>query len=407
MSNEIREEEMSLDMDFDNVDLSDVGDDDLADMDLSSFGEVDDTIEFPHVKVSTKDFKEFLKVAKTVCSSGGRDVVSKAVCLKAEGDKLVCRSTDFDVYIEQKLELLNVENVLDEAVIIPTDILIKLAKAVPVNTIIYKNDDKFFIRLYGGDIVLETYTLTTDKFEFIDEVEKVGTISAEDLYAVMKDFSSVVTAAVSPAERRIIFEKNKAYASYMWAILMSERAFANYDLKIKDISVLKSLTVGSEESINVYQTKDENKIKRCVFEGTNFKYSFLVSDVTISESMKDNVSSVIGDSGVFVDFLSLYKMVEVAADLPYSIGKVGINYSDDGIVIAIKTKKGNDNIFNIPGSKNGSTDPMADELVVQAKLLKIVLRSFASKSSVKVCVSDKGMGIVCDDYSAAIYSETK
>jgi hypothetical protein len=395
------------DLDFDDVDLSSVDDSELDNVDLSSFGEVEDTVDFPHFKVATKEFKEFLKVAKTICSAGGRDVVSKAVCLSAKDGKLVCRSTDFDVYIEQKLELMNVTNILDGEVVIPTDILIKLIKAVPVNTVIYKNGDNFYIRLYGGDIVLETYSITADKFSFLDEVEKVGTIAAVDLYSVIKDFSGVVTAAVSPQERRILFEKQKAYASYMWAIMMSSKSFQDFDLKIKDISVLKNLLLGSEEVLEVFVTKESVKIKRCVISGTKFKYSFLISDVRMSESMKDNLVSVVDAGGVFVDFISFYKMVEVAADLPYSIGKIGLNYSEDGIHLAIKTKKDKDSVFNITGSKDGEVVSLKDELIVQAKLLKIVLRSFASKSSVRLSVSEKGLGIVSDDYSAAIYSETK
>ena len=68
-----------LDLDLDSIDLDEV-EEGIDDMDLSDFGEVDDSIDYPHIKVSTKALKEFLAVAKQICSGGGRDIVSKAVC---------------------------------------------------------------------------------------------------------------------------------------------------------------------------------------------------------------------------------------------------------------------------------------------------------------------------------------
>lgn len=400
-------EEADITPDFDDIDLSDISEDDLSDLDLSGFGEVDDTVDYPHFKISTKAFKEFLKVAKIVCSAGGRDVVSKAVCFSVENGVLVCRSTDFDVYIEEKLELLNEENILTEPVIVSTDILIRLAKAVPVNTTIFKNDDTFFIRLYGGDFVLETYSMSVDKFKFTDEVENKGQVQAEELYSVIKDFSPVVTAAVAPQERRIVCSDKEAIASYMWAILKFNSGFQDFDLKIKDISVLKNLLVASEEILQVSFTKGEDAIKRCVLEGSAFKYAFLISDAKVSESMKDNLNKVITGKGVYVDFIQLFKVIEVAADLPYSVGKVGMNFCDEGLKVVIKTKKNKDAEFNITASVEGDATPLDEELVVQAKLLKIVLRSFASKPSILISLSKEGMGVSADDYSSAIYSETK
>lgn len=398
-------EDMNLDLD--GVDLDEV-ESGIDDMDLSDFGEIDDTIDYPHIKVSTKVLNEFLKVAKQICSSGGRDIVSKAVCMKADGDKLVCMATDFDVYVEKKLELLNTENILTDLIQVPTDILIKLTKAVPVNTIIYKKEDEFFIRLYGGDMTLETYSFPEEKFVFSDEVDKIGEIEAEDLYGAMKDLTPVVTAAVNPAERRVICEKDKAFANYMWAIIMIKKSFDDFDLKVKDLSVLKSLTLDKkEEQILVYKTKEDNKVVRCVLEGSDFKYAFLVSAVSVSESMKNNISDVVKDSGVYVDFVQFYKMVQVASDLPYAIGKIGINYCDEGIDVNIMTKKGTDNRFTISGNKENEIEKLDEDLVVQAKLLRIILRSFASKSSIRLTVSEDGLGILSDDYSAALYSESK
>ena len=155
--------------------------------------------------MGTKQFKEFLKVAKQVVASG-RDVVSKSVSLEVQFDKVICRATDFDVYLEMEIELLNTENVLNETVIIPLDIILKLVKAVPASTVIMKEDDQIKIHLVGGNIPVETFNVDGEKFKFASDLTASSSVPAEHMREVIRDFGPIITAAVSPAQRRIIFE---------------------------------------------------------------------------------------------------------------------------------------------------------------------------------------------------------
>lgn len=403
MSEELLNENVSIDdMDIDNVDLSDV--DAIDDMDLSNFGEIDDTIEFPHFKLTSVEFKEVLKLAKVVCSTGGRDIISKAIMFKAEGSNLVAKATDLDVFVEKKVSLLNNENVLTDTVVVPTDILVKLAKAVPVNTVIYKKEDIFYIRLYGGDIPLETYSITEDKFSFNEPLAKSSTISLEVLKSVVKDFSPIVTSAVNPPERRILFSKETAFSSYAWALIAFKDTFDNFDLKVKDINVIKSLLVNKEGDLEVSFTT-ESDIKRCQFKGDDFTYTFLLSESTLTEEQMSGTDKVDSSKGVYVDFIQFYKMVEVSADLPYSIGKLGFKYSDTGLSLFLKTKKDKDSEFTLHGSPDNN--PTYDkELILQAKLLRIVLRSFAGRATLKVSLDDNGIAISSGDMKAVLLADS-
>jgi len=401
------DENMDMDLDLDNVDLDDI---DLDNADLTDFGEINETIDEPHLKIGSKSFKEFLKVAKRVSATGGKDIISKATCLQYDPDraKVVGYATDFDVYIESELENLDTENILMDPVIVPTDIFIKLTGAVPANTIIYKKDDKFFIRLYGGDMELETHQMSVDKFQFTEEIEEKATVDVVNLYSILKDFSPVVSAAANPAEKRIMVSEEGAFANYAFAILKSETVKGDYDLKPKDIDVLKGLTLKKKDiDLKVYKTTEGTKATRCVIKGDDFKYAFLVSDAAMSDTLKSNMSTVVNQDGIYIDFIQFYKIVELAADLPYSLGKVGMNVGEDGVVLNIKTKKGTDNSFNITGSFDGTPKVLSSELIIQAKLLRVLLRSFAAKQSVKVIITDMALGIVSDDYESVIYTEVK
>lgn len=394
-----------LDLDLDSVDLDDVS---LDDVDLSDFGEVNESVDYPHIKVGSKSLKEFLKVATKVCSSGGKDIISKAVCLvyDKEKEKVVCYATDFDVYVEVDLESLDMENILTEPVVIATSVLTKLCSAVPTNTLIYKKEDSFFIRLYGGDMEIETNNIVVDKFKFSDSVEKVDSISAEGLYSVIKDFGPVVSAAVNPIEKRIVVESDGSFATYLFSVLRCKGIKGEYDIKSKDIEVLKILNVSKkDEELLVNKTVEGTVVKRVQIVGSNYKYTFLVSEAQVSDTLKSNMETVLGDSGVYIDYVQIAKMCDLACTLPFALGKVGMKYSESGISLDVKTKKGTSNLFDIPGSIEGKVDTNGKELVVQAKLLMIVLKSFAGKASIRLSLAEEGIGIKADDYEAVIYNE--
>lgn len=400
---------MDTTFDFDSADINDIDLEDIGsidDIDLDAFGEIDFDEERPHFRVQTKQFKHALEVARIVSKGDGRDLYTKAICFQVKRSKVIVRSTDFDVYSEYRMDLMNDSNILDDTVVVPTDILVKVARALPANTVIYKDGDEFYIKLYGGDIVLETHRVEEDKYCFSDPVENMAVIESEDLLSVMKDFTPVVTSAQSPLQKMIMFDTDKAVASYIWAILRSNRPFAPFDLQTKDISILKILTALESESLAVKRTKEDVHIQRYVLEGQHFSYAFLAIDKLSQALILENLEEVLSsNTGMYVDMVHFSRIVDVASVLNYSTRLIGLNYTDKGIELTIKTRKDNDPVFFIPGSGDEGIVPLDKEIVLQALPLRVLLRSFAGKASVKLTLSEAGLGISCEDCDAAIHIE--
>ena len=388
-----------------DLEIEELGDE-LDVVELGDFGDVDLSCDLPHYMFPTSELKDFLKVARNISKADGRDIISKSICLSRDGDELVLRSTDFDVYFEYRVELLNSTDVLNEDIILPIDIVLKLIKATPANTVIFKEGDSYYLKLFGGDMPVETYTVDVNKFVFDSEVELNTTISAPDLYSVIKGFGDIVTSAVSPMERRIICDKENAYASYMWVTIKAESPFANMDIKIKDIKVLRNLLSGVTDDLEVYSSI-KTKIPRKVLKTDKFIYAFLISTLQVPESVKTNLDKVLLPDGIYVNFTELYKMVELASELPYATGKVLINYTDRGsLKLIIKTKSEKQSVFNIGGVISGEIKPLRKDLVLQAKLFKVLLKSFSDNSSIKLSLSKAGIGLFTDQFKASIYPES-
>lgn len=391
---ELNDLELDDDLDLDNVDLT-------------KFGEVNEVIEAPHVRFATKGFINVLKVLKQVCSTSGRDVVSKSFLVHAENGKVTFKATDFDTYFETELECQNTENVCGDNIVIPLDIILKLVNVLPQSTIIVKKENSYYIHLVGGDMILETYQVDTTKYTLGDTFEECGAIASASLTAILRDFGSLAKAALNPGDRRICFTKDNAVTAYNYAVIRKEDTFADFDLKIKDINVLAYALAGSDEIVKVYNSVGA-KAKRVAVIGEKFKYYFLVSDVKANEKLVSTCTETTALPGIYVDFVQFSRLVRVAYELPYAVGKVNLNYDEtDNLVIEIQTKKQASSIFRLAGSRSGDAKPLSKPLVVQAKLLYVLLNSFRNESSVDIILSDKCLGIKTDNYSGALLVDDK
>ena len=107
---------------------------------------------------------------------------------------------------------------------------------------------------------------------------------------------------------------------------------------------------------------------------------------------------------MLVDFLQLYRMTELAAELPYSIAKIELNYEGSALRFVIKTRKESDAEFFIEGT-SGEFKSLAKPIVVQAKQMKLLLRGFQSFTSVGVRLSPKGLGLESDVYSGVLVAD--
>lgn len=383
------------------VEMDDMEANDISDFNLN-YSE-DEDINYPHIKVKKSEFKKFLKVSKNIISKSASDPVTKSILLFVEDDVLKMKATDLDVYIEYEITIRNRDNMLNDSIAIPLEVIDKLIKAVTDDVIIYKKDNMYYISLIGGDMVLETNEVNNNDYCYEGKEIKIDEVDGEDLYNVVNDFNSLVSSAVSPKEQRIFLYKDSAYASYMWAGVKSYEGFSKMNLQLKDIKVLKKLLKGVDNDLRVYDLKGE-ELDRKIIENDNFRYVFMTSEIDVPKNIKDSINFG-NDSGIYVDYNYINKLVNVASDLPYTTGKIRVNYKDNSLILVIETMTDVDSVFKIDGAISESLDSLEDDVIVEAEYLKLLLKVLSRFSSIKVCVTENGIGLDCDEYRAVLGSE--
>ena len=380
------------------LDISSVDETMIEDLNLNDYGSLDVEIKEPHLKLSTKEFLEALKIAKSTISSNSKDLISRSALLKVEGGVLYLYCTDFDIYLKLKLNILNTENLITDTVIFPVDSIMQLLKAVPSTTVISKKEDSYYINLVGGSVILETHVVDESKFKFAEAMNKSDkTINSNKLYSIIKDFSPLVSSAISPSEKRIVFS-NKVISTYMLSSISADLDLPDLDLRVKDMSVLRQLTnLEKEEELSIYFGDNG----RASIEGENFNYTFLTSDLKTNKTLLDILDKQDYTNGLFIDYLSFYKLIELSAELSYSTGKVLVSIRDDVCEVTFKTRKGNDSVLTLEGLKEGSITSIEKE--VQSKLLRILLKSFSGSSQVKVNLTEESLIVVNEDYHGVLF----
>ena len=397
--------------DLDALDLDDLLSDDINidfeedENDLNHFENIE-KIEQPHIMVTTKDFKELIRLAKYIITNNAKDIVSKSVALQVRDGKVVGYTTDQDVFLEFNMDLLNTENILEEPICFPIDSILKMLKALPHTTALIKDEEGFKVRLLGGYLPLETHNLEITKFKFEDELEEsvISIMDSTKFNSILRDLGAVAIEAQSPNERRIVFDDKGAYSNYMFTITKAIGNFPKMDVKIKDLNILKVLTSNKEANLMFFDTADKTKSKRKVIKSDKFSYAFLIGDQGVNKTLISMENELVLEEGLFIDTQQLLRIVELSTDLNYSLGKLGLNFTDDNrLEIAFKTKRGKDSMFFIDGTSEGLIKPLKKSLEIPSKFLKTLLSSFTKDSTIRLHLMEKAIVVHTENYQGMLF----
>jgi hypothetical protein len=284
-------EEIPFGVDLDTL-LGDSFIDNTPNIDLP---EDEDEVTFPHFKVSTKKFMDALKISGVISQSSGRDIVSRSVGMSVENGNLQIFVTDFEIFAKKEITLINTENILEDYIAINLPVIAKLIKACPPILTIYKNENKYFIRLMGGDFELETINVGKDQLAMTKDLEKLkeeGTLERLEFCKVIKNLFVIASIAVAPEQRRIFFKGNDISATFLYcsARYKSEKLVPEFDLTIRSIKILYILALGTD-SPELIVSKFKNKI---MISGDNFSFNFVKSaEFKPSQQMIDAMGVVL------------------------------------------------------------------------------------------------------------------
>jgi hypothetical protein len=363
-------------------------------------------IDFPHFKVSKSKFLDALKVSKIFAQDAGKEVISKSVGLEIVGDKLCLYMTNFELYATKEIDIINTENKLNELVIVNLPILVKLLGGLcPSILTIYKKEETFYIKLLGGDMVLETVKLPKEQLLLRDMdkfIKDPSTLSVDFLKTSLKGLFSLASSAITPAQRRIFFSGDKAFSMFSVCVTKHNSTAVLPEMDFNMISIKSVFSLcNNTTSTHLDVLRHKNRV---LLKGQDFSYCFLTNFKPTLDAL-DSMSEILKDKSTEIPVMNLREISNISTSLIYSTTKVEFNYTPTGDVICVLKTKRDDTTFTWKSLSEEKSTPFKDNICVQASLLRSALSTFNSKPTVKMYLCEKGLGFTDGTFHSVLYAE--
>lgn len=319
--------------------------------------------EDPYWKVDSVQLRQFLQLASSFTWRVGRDLTSKSVSIGYNEGNLICRATDFDSYLEYKIQNLSDKPILN-TLIFPTATLLKVA-SITSFFILKQSTEGIFILLFGKWIPLESVDLDSSQYINEDPIEEHGCFTIPDNMSQLYQISS---SAMIPKDRNIVFTPNLIQSTLLWSVIqlsIDSTLSLSWVLTSREALLLKAF----KTSVSVGVTKSD--LPRIVLSSPTCKLYFIHR---IPES--NVIDIILPDNGIRVMKSGINDLVAMSDNLPNSLGKLLFKY-DNHLMITYCSKIC-DTEYTIPSTAITTSPASLKEAAIQCTMLKQVMKVFSS-----------------------------
>lgn len=303
-------------------------------------------------------------------------------------------------HFRYRTELLgDVNEMLNEYISIPLITLQKLVKLMGNKVLIYKKDNNYYLRLQNGDLLLDVYKANENIIFFPSEPDlKLLEIPVSNLGNIVDAMLPLLNYEISSENKRINFTEEKAYFNSSSYYIESNINTPKLSLSLKDAEFISKLNkYYKNDNMILFNTK--STLPRLFIKLDKIEYEFINSINSISKLLTDQINTSIKPIEATLNYLDLYKVVNLATNLPSSTGNIKLKYKDNFLIISITSAKGDSN-FSIPIEKI-SNNLYKDEIIIRATLLKKLLLSFTKSENINIALNNISITIE-NDFSKAI-----
>ena len=358
-------------------------------------------IEEPHIVFYKNDLIKALNLGIGLIQSKSENIALKSITLIPDKNnkRLYFHTTNDISYFRYSVELLG-DNVLTDCISLPLVIIQKLISLMGIRVAIYKKDNLYYIRLIGGDLILDTQTPEAKYLNFPGKVgEKLAEIPVETLGNICKITLPLLSNDIRGENRKLYLTGEEIiYLSNIYYIKAKLKT-PKMILKLKDVDYFNRLYKHfKNQNILVFKVEDSS-LTRYIFFIDNTMYQTIISESSISELTKEQMDKMLSDIEMIIDFKYLNKLVSLATNLPSSSGKIGFKRNEDNLQACISSASGNSK-FVIPVVQYYINKIDKDFKYVNAETLKRLIISLGNVNEVELSINEKSIIIAYNNITA-------
>lgn len=364
-------------------------------------------VEEPHLVFYKSDLIKALSLGIGLVQPKSDVGILKSITLipSIQNKRLYFHTTNDMSYFRYNVELLGDTNLINTPISIPLNIIQKLISLMGVHVLIYQKENLYYIRLLGGDLILDTAKIEPKYLTLPGRIgDKLAELPINSIGKICKITYPLIQNDIRGENRKLQLTSNEAiYISNMYYIKAQLNA-PELILRLKDIDYINRLYKNyRNEILQIFKVEDSS-LPRYVFITNNTEYQTIISKPQISDLVKDQMNKLISDFDVEIDFRYLTKIIALANNLPSSTGKIGFKRTTSGLSACIVSKSG-ESCFDIPINTKYTNHVDKAFKYVNAEPLKRLVNALELVSDVKIAINDKAI-ILAYNNIVAVFMHT-
>ena len=307
-------------------------------------------------------------------------------------------------YFRFGVELMGDSNeMLGEDFSIPLLTLQKLLKLMGTKVLIYKRDSNFYIRLLGGDLLLDTRPISPQIIKFPAEpTNKIADLTLQDFGSIVCSMLPLLNSEIKGDLKKIQFTGNKAYFNSSYYYIESDISTPRLSLSYRDAEFISSLyKYYKDKQIQLFQTTGD--LPRIYLSLDNINYLFINSTSSIVDLISQQMEKVLNNTEVVTLYDMFNKITNLATSLPGSTGNITLKYVDGILYMTIISNKGNSE-FSFTTDKIGKERLYSKEVTLRAETLRKLLSSFNNSEVIGLALGDFGITLEDKGIKAVLMS---
>lgn len=271
----------------------------------------------PKLVMSQSDLIRAINLSSTIIQPKSDNIVYNSLTFISKGSLKIFATNELSHFM---YNISTISNSLDLVFSIPLVLIQKLTKLMGNKVMFFIDENKLYIRLLSGDLLLDLRipNMNLVKLPILDEdITESLEIPVNTLGRITSSILPILSTELRSDFKKISFLGDKAFYLSPFYYIEAIIKTPNMSLRMKDAEFISKLyKFYSDKNLKLSLVK--GKINRIQLKMENITYIFISGQAEIEEFTKNQIDSLIKPINIIFNFDRFNKIINLATLLPNS-----------------------------------------------------------------------------------------
>jgi len=281
---------------------------------------------------------------------------------------------------------------IEEPFCISLSLLRKLVRLMGNKVLIYNKDNKFYIRLLDGDLLIDVRPVRKDIVLMPGDIkDKEAELSLSNFGRACYSVLPLISAENINDFKKLYFTGDKMYFKSPFYYIDGDIKTPEMCLSFRDVDFISRLFKYYKDN-KIVLFSVSTSLSRYRLKMNNIEYQFINSKISEMNLVINEMEKLIKEPEISIQYDKLYRVIGLATSLPGINNIISMKYTSDKLNLSILNNKGTSN-FNFPIEKLIQGRLFGKEIILNAVILKRLLSAFSNSQNIDIALDDLGITI--------------